>query len=148
MSLWDVDGDRSPLGSRQGFWELSGKLNYVMPVNTLGSRVEMKYLERSSPQSPSMLSYSLFSFCAKDQPGAVDEYGLRQLEANFSKAKSRSRQLKAEMSELEQTAALQKVRVRTLESSIDDILADIKNLEDIQKSLPPGCYNTKAIELP
>ncbi|NXJ28826.1 LAMC2 protein, partial [Dicrurus megarhynchus] len=83
-----------------------------------------------------------------NQPGTVDEYGLRQLEANFSKAKSRSKQLKAEMSELEQTAALQKVRVHTLESSIDDILADIKNLEDIQKSLPPGCYNTKAIELP
>uniref|UniRef100_H0Z0K4 Laminin subunit gamma 2 n=1 Tax=Taeniopygia guttata TaxID=59729 RepID=H0Z0K4_TAEGU len=83
-----------------------------------------------------------------NQPGAVDEEGLRQLEANFSKAKSRSKQLKAEMSELEQTAALQKDRVRVLESSIDDILADIKNLEDIQKSLPPGCYNTKAIELP
>ncbi|NXO66631.1 LAMC2 protein, partial [Phainopepla nitens] len=82
------------------------------------------------------------------QPGAVDEDGLRQLEANFRKAKSRSTQLKAEVSELEQTAALQKARVRMLESSIDDILADIKNLEDIQKSLPPGCYNTKAIELP
>uniref|UniRef100_A0A8C3N158 Uncharacterized protein n=1 Tax=Geospiza parvula TaxID=87175 RepID=A0A8C3N158_GEOPR len=83
-----------------------------------------------------------------NQPGAVDEDGLRQLEENFSKAQSRSQQLKVEMSELEQTAALQKARVRTLESSIDGILADIKNLEDIQKSLPPGCYNTKAIELP
>ncbi|NXY21854.1 LAMC2 protein, partial [Atrichornis clamosus] len=83
-----------------------------------------------------------------NQPGAVDEDGLKQLEVNFSKAKSRSKQLKAEVSELEQTAALQKARARTLESSIDDILADIKNLEDIQRSLPPGCYNTKAIELP
>ncbi|NXD40462.1 LAMC2 protein, partial [Copsychus sechellarum] len=83
-----------------------------------------------------------------NQPDAVDEDGLRQLEENFSKAKSRSKQLKAEMLELEQTAALQKARVRTLESSIDDILADIKNLEDIQRSFPPGCYNTKAIELP
>ncbi|XP_009575897.1 PREDICTED: laminin subunit gamma-2-like, partial [Fulmarus glacialis] len=83
-----------------------------------------------------------------NQPGAVDEDGLKQLEMNFSKAKTRSNQLKDEMSELEQTAALQKTRVRTLESSIDEILADIKNLEDIQKNLPPGCYNTKAIELP
>ncbi|XP_009953426.1 PREDICTED: laminin subunit gamma-2 [Leptosomus discolor] len=83
-----------------------------------------------------------------NQPGAVDEDGLKQLEMNFSKAKTRSNQLKDEMSELEQTAALQKARVRTLESSIDEILVDIKNLEDIQKSLPPGCYNTKAIELP
>uniref|UniRef100_A0A8C3J746 Laminin subunit gamma 2 n=1 Tax=Calidris pygmaea TaxID=425635 RepID=A0A8C3J746_9CHAR len=83
-----------------------------------------------------------------NQPGAVDEDGLKQLEMNFSKAKARSKQLKDEMLELEQTAALQKARVQTLESSIDGILADIKNLEDIQKSLPPGCYNTKAIELP
>ncbi|KAM6396451.1 laminin subunit gamma-2 isoform 1-T1 [Pluvialis apricaria] len=83
-----------------------------------------------------------------NQPGAVDEDGLKQLEMNFSKAKTRSNQLKNEMLELEQTAALQKARVRTLESSIDEILADIKNLEDIQRSLPPGCYNTKAIELP
>ncbi|NXF03389.1 LAMC2 protein, partial [Smithornis capensis] len=83
-----------------------------------------------------------------NQPGAVDEEGLKQLERNFNKAKTRSNQLKAEMSELEQTAALQKARVQTLESSIDGILADIKNLEDIQRSLPPGCYNTKAIELP
>lgn len=78
----------------------------------------------------------------------MDEEGLKQLEVNFSKAKTRSNQLKVEMLELEQTAALQKARVQTLESSIDKILADIKNLENIQKSLPPGCYNTKAIELP
>uniref|UniRef100_A0A8C8E691 Laminin subunit gamma 2 n=1 Tax=Otus sunia TaxID=257818 RepID=A0A8C8E691_9STRI len=83
-----------------------------------------------------------------NQPGAVDEDGLKQLEMNFSKAKTRSNQLKDEMLELEQTAALQKAQVRTLESSIDEILADIKNLEAIQESLPPGCYNTKAIELP
>uniref|UniRef100_A0A8C0ZIG6 Laminin subunit gamma 2 n=1 Tax=Cyanistes caeruleus TaxID=156563 RepID=A0A8C0ZIG6_CYACU len=83
-----------------------------------------------------------------NQPGAMDEDGLRQLEANFRKAKNRSKQLKVEMSELEQTTALQKDRVRMLESGIDDILSDIKNLEDIQNSLPPGCYNTKAIELP
>ncbi|XP_069718416.1 laminin subunit gamma-2 isoform X1 [Phaenicophaeus curvirostris] len=83
-----------------------------------------------------------------NQPGAMDEDGLKQLEMNFSKAKTRTNQLKDEMLELEQTAALQKARVQTLESSIDEILADIKNLEDIQRSLPPGCYNTKAIELP
>lgn len=120
----------------------------MTPVNGLRSRMEMKYLERSSAHPPSMVPSSLFSSCATDQPGAVDEDGLKQLEMNFSKAKTRSNQLKDEMLELEQTAALQKARVRTLESSIDEILADIKNLEDIQRSLPPGCYNTKAIELP
>ncbi|NXC41082.1 LAMC2 protein, partial [Penelope pileata] len=83
-----------------------------------------------------------------NQPGAVDEEGLKQLELSFSKAKARTNQLKEQMSELEQRATLQKVRVQKLDSSIDEILADIKNLEDIQRSLPPGCYNTKAIELP
>uniref|UniRef100_A0A8C2UE08 Laminin subunit gamma 2 n=1 Tax=Coturnix japonica TaxID=93934 RepID=A0A8C2UE08_COTJA len=83
-----------------------------------------------------------------NQPGAVDEEGLKQLELNFSKAKTKTNQLKEQMSELEQRAMLQKGRVQKLDSSIDEILADIRNLEDIQRSLPPGCYNTKAIELP
>ncbi|NXW62148.1 LAMC2 protein, partial [Eurystomus gularis] len=83
-----------------------------------------------------------------NQPGAVDKEGLNQLEMNFRKAKTRSNKLKDEMSELEQTAMLQKAQVQTLERSIDEILADIKNLEEIQRSLPVGCYNTKAIELP
>ncbi|NXI51249.1 LAMC2 protein, partial [Chloroceryle aenea] len=83
-----------------------------------------------------------------NQPGTVDEDGLKQLEMNFNKAKNRSNQLKEKVSELEQTAMLQKARVRTLESSINEILADIENLKDIQESLPEGCYNTKDIELP
>uniref|UniRef100_A0A8B9EXT8 Laminin subunit gamma 2 n=1 Tax=Amazona collaria TaxID=241587 RepID=A0A8B9EXT8_9PSIT len=83
-----------------------------------------------------------------NQPGAVDEDGLKQLEMNFSKAKTRSNQLKDEMLELEQTATLQKAWVQTLQSNINEILVDIENLEDIQRNLPPGCYNTKAIELP
>uniref|UniRef100_A0A8B9VNX8 Laminin subunit gamma 2 n=1 Tax=Anas zonorhyncha TaxID=75864 RepID=A0A8B9VNX8_9AVES len=83
-----------------------------------------------------------------NQPGAVDEEGLKQLELNFGKAKTKTNRLKIQMSELEQRATLQKVRVQKLDMSIDEILADIKNLEDIQRSLPPGCYNTKAIELP
>lgn len=95
-----------------------------------------------------MVLPSLFSSCAPDQPGAVDEEGLKQLELNFSKAKTKTNQLKEQMSELEQRAMLQKGRVQKLDSSIDEILADIRNLEDIQRSLPPGCYNTKAIELP
>uniref|UniRef100_A0A8B9C7D5 Laminin subunit gamma 1 n=1 Tax=Anser brachyrhynchus TaxID=132585 RepID=A0A8B9C7D5_9AVES len=83
-----------------------------------------------------------------NQPGAVDEEGLKQLELNFGKAKTKTNRLRKQMSELEQRATLQKVRVQKLDMSIDEILADIKNLEDIQRSLPPGCYNTKAIELP
>ncbi|XP_062437141.1 laminin subunit gamma-2 isoform X3 [Rhea pennata] len=83
-----------------------------------------------------------------DQPDAVDDKDLNHLELTLGKAKTKRNQLKEQMLGLEQTATLQKLRVQTLEKSIEDILADIKNLEDIQRSLPPGCYNTKAIELP
>lgn len=120
----------------------------MTPVNWLESRVKLKYLGGASPQPPPMVTYSLFPSRATDQPGAVDEEGLKQLELNFGKAKTKTNRLKIQMSELEQRATLQKVRVQKLDMSIDEILADIKNLEDIQRSLPPGCYNTKAIELP
>ncbi|NXT01000.1 LAMC2 protein, partial [Jacana jacana] len=83
-----------------------------------------------------------------NQSGAVDEDGLKQLEMNFSKAKVRSKQLKDKVSELEKTASIQKDHMQKLEGRIDEILVDIKNLEDIQRSFPPGCYNTKSIELP
>uniref|UniRef100_A0A8B9DJ99 Laminin subunit gamma 2 n=1 Tax=Anser cygnoides TaxID=8845 RepID=A0A8B9DJ99_ANSCY len=99
-------------------------------------------------EPPPVVTYSLFPSRATDQPGAVDEEGLKQLELNFGKAKTKTNRLRKQMSELEQRATLQKVRVQKLDMSIDEILADIKNLEDIQRSLPPGCYNTKAIELP
>ncbi|NXN29400.1 LAMC2 protein, partial [Nycticryphes semicollaris] len=83
-----------------------------------------------------------------NQPGAVDEESLKQLEMNFSKAKARSKQLKDKVLELEKTAWMQNNHTKKLERRIDEILADIENLEDIQRSFPPGCYNTKAIELP
>lgn len=67
---------------------------------------------------------------------------------SFSEAKGRSRQLKDAVLALEQRAALQRARGQALQSSIDQILADVRNLEEIQRSLPAGCYNTKAIELP
>uniref|UniRef100_A0A8C8RNI8 Laminin subunit gamma 2 n=1 Tax=Pelusios castaneus TaxID=367368 RepID=A0A8C8RNI8_9SAUR len=83
-----------------------------------------------------------------DQPGAMDEQGLRLLELNLSKAKTKNSQLKEQMSELEKTASLQRLRVQGLERSINEILADIRNLEEIRNNLPPGCYNTNPIEKP
>lgn len=83
-----------------------------------------------------------------DQPGSVDEEALKKLERGLSKARTENGQLKKQMAELEQTASLQKLRVQTLERSINEILADIRNLEEIRDSLPPGCYNLKPIESP
>ncbi|XP_067391238.1 laminin subunit gamma-2 isoform X2 [Emydura macquarii macquarii] len=83
-----------------------------------------------------------------DQPGPVDEQGLSLLELDLSKARTKNSQLKEWMAELEKTASLQRLRVQGLERSINEILADIRNLEEIRNNLPLGCYNTKPIEKP
>uniref|UniRef100_A0A8C3P7R2 Laminin subunit gamma 2 n=1 Tax=Chrysemys picta bellii TaxID=8478 RepID=A0A8C3P7R2_CHRPI len=83
-----------------------------------------------------------------DQPGPVDEQALRLLELNLRGARTKNSQLKEQMAELEKTASLQRLRVQTLERSINEILADIRNLEEIRNNLPPGCYNTNSIEKP
>ncbi|KAM5294466.1 laminin subunit gamma-2 [Glossophaga mutica] len=81
------------------------------------------------------------------QPGSVNEDGLILLEQKLSKAKTQiNSQLRPLMSELEERARQQRGHLRVLETSIDGILADVKNLENIRDNLPPGCYNTQALE--
>ncbi|XP_027790818.2 laminin subunit gamma-2 [Marmota flaviventris] len=82
-----------------------------------------------------------------DQPNAVDEERLMLLEEELFRAKTRiNSQLRPLMSELEERARRQKGHLHLLETSIDGILADVKNLENIRDNLPPGCYNTQALE--
>ncbi|XP_070253148.1 laminin subunit gamma-2 [Myotis yumanensis] len=82
-----------------------------------------------------------------DQPGSVDEEGLDLLEQKLSKANTQIKnQLQPLMRELEERARRQQGQLRSLEMSIDGILADVKNLENIRDNLPPGCYNTQALE--
>lgn len=82
-----------------------------------------------------------------DQPGSVDEEGLILLEQKLFRAKTQiNSQLRPLMSELEERALRQRGQLRLLETSIDGILADVKNLENIRDNLPPGCYNTQALE--
>lgn len=81
------------------------------------------------------------------QPGSVDEEGLVLLEQKLSRAKTQiNSQLRPLMSELEERARQQKGHLHMLEMNIDGILADVKNLENIRDNLPPGCYNTQALE--
>ena len=88
-----------------------------------------------------------FFFPKIDQPGSVDEEGLILLEQKLFRAKTQiNSQLRPLMSELEERALRQRGQLRSLEMSIDGILADVKNLEHIRDNLPPGCYNTQALE--
>lgn len=81
------------------------------------------------------------------QPGSVDEDGLILLEQKLFRARTQiNSQLRPLMSELEERARQQKGHLHMLETSIDGILADVKNLENIRDNLPPGCYNTQALE--
>uniref|UniRef100_A0A8D2CU09 Laminin subunit gamma-2 n=1 Tax=Sciurus vulgaris TaxID=55149 RepID=A0A8D2CU09_SCIVU len=82
-----------------------------------------------------------------DQPDAVDEERLLLLEQELSQAKTQiNSQLRPLMSELEDRARRQRGHLHLLETSIEGILADVKNLENIRDNLPPGCYNTQALE--
>lgn len=82
-----------------------------------------------------------------DQPSSVDEEGLILLERDLFQAKTQiNSRLRPLMSELEERARRQKNHLHLLETSIDGILADVKNLENIRDNLPPGCYNTQALE--
>ncbi|XP_028937151.1 laminin subunit gamma-2 [Ornithorhynchus anatinus] len=84
-----------------------------------------------------------------DQPDTVDEKELGLLEQKLSQAKFKvNMTLKPLMLDLEERARGQKKHLQLLETNIEGILADIKNLEDIRNSLPPGCYNTQALEQP
>ncbi|XP_004396930.1 PREDICTED: laminin subunit gamma-2 [Odobenus rosmarus divergens] len=81
------------------------------------------------------------------QPGSVDEEKLILLEQKLFRAKTQiNSQLRPLMSELEERARRQQGHLHVLEMSIDGILADVKNLENIRDNLPPGCYNTQALE--
>ncbi|XP_058130826.1 laminin subunit gamma-2 isoform X2 [Dasypus novemcinctus] len=82
-----------------------------------------------------------------DQPDSVDEERLILLEQKLFRAKTQiNSQLRPLMSELEERARRQRGQIHFLETSIDGILADVKNLENIRDNLPPGCYNTQDLE--
>ena len=74
-----------------------------------------------------------FLFPKTDQPGSVDEEGMMLLEQGLFQAKTQiNSRLRPLMSDLEERVRRQRNHLHLLETSIDGILADVKNLENLQ----------------
>ncbi|XP_062337108.1 laminin subunit gamma-2 isoform X1 [Osmerus eperlanus] len=83
------------------------------------------------------------------EPGSVDEERLAQLEDSIANARSQvNQQLRPRLKDLEEKEAAQRARLSSLDLDIDTILDNIRNLEDIRKTVPKGCYNSPPIERP
>lgn len=84
-----------------------------------------------------------------DQSDAVDPRRVQQMEASLAGAQRNVEQhLKPWLSRVEAHEAAQKRRLSALNTDIDNVLADIANLQDILDSVPSGCFNTLPIENP
>ncbi|XP_060686295.1 laminin subunit gamma-1 [Hemiscyllium ocellatum] len=80
----------------------------------------------------------------------VDVNRLGEIENTLKKAKGQMEDsdLERKLADLEKAEKEQANAIITYEQDIEDILKDIKNLEDIKQTLPPGCYNTQSLETP
>ncbi|XP_063074979.1 laminin subunit gamma-2 [Engraulis encrasicolus] len=77
----------------------------------------------------------------------VDQDKVKELQAAVNSATARvNQELKPRLRELEGMEARQRANLANMSADIDAILADIKNLENIHKAIPEGCFKTTAIE--
>ncbi|XP_026230068.1 laminin subunit gamma-2 [Anabas testudineus] len=82
-----------------------------------------------------------------NQPGAVDEKYLKQLEESLAGAQREVDQnLKPRFRDMEKKETAMRLRLDSINSDIDTILGDIANLEDILRTVPNGCFNNPPIE--
>ncbi|XP_067846571.1 laminin subunit gamma-1 isoform X2 [Heptranchias perlo] len=80
----------------------------------------------------------------------VDVNRLKEIEKTLNNAKDQMKDsdLERKLADLEKAEKEQANAIITYEQDIQDILKDIRNLEDIKQTLPPGCYNTQSLETP
>ncbi|KAJ8274539.1 hypothetical protein COCON_G00091640 [Conger conger] len=88
-----------------------------------------------------------------NQLGNIDKVDLSKLDQidgslNRAKEQMRNSDLDSKLNKLNQVADSQADMIKLYEEQIHQIKADIGNLNDIKKTLPPGCYNTASLERP
>lgn len=84
------------------------------------------------------------------QLDTVDLNKLNEIEGTLNKAKDEMKvsDLDRKVSDLENEAKKQEAAIMDYNRDIEEIMKDIRNLEDIKKTLPSGCFNTPSIEKP
>lgn len=84
------------------------------------------------------------------QLDTVDLNKLNEIEGTLNKAKDEMKvsELDRKVSDLENEARKQEAAIMDYDRDIEEIMKDIRNLEDIKKTLPSGCFNTPSIEKP
>uniref|UniRef100_A0A4W3JXR0 Laminin subunit gamma 1 n=1 Tax=Callorhinchus milii TaxID=7868 RepID=A0A4W3JXR0_CALMI len=80
----------------------------------------------------------------------VDVSKLKEIEETLNKAKDQMKNsdLEQKLEDLDKAAKEQENAINAYGQDIIDIIKDIENLDDIKKTLPPGCYNTQSLETP
>lgn len=92
---------------------------------------------------------SAYLYLCADQPGSFDENRLNELEKSMTDMRNTvTKQLRPKLQELEEKEARQKGLIAQMDSDIDRILKDIKNVEDIYAAIPQGCFNLLPVERP
>uniref|UniRef100_A0A3B3RYW1 Laminin, gamma 2 n=1 Tax=Paramormyrops kingsleyae TaxID=1676925 RepID=A0A3B3RYW1_9TELE len=101
------------------------------------------------------VTYTEFSGALTDlltTAGSTDITGRKsynELELSIADARKMVTQLlKPRLQKLEEMEASQMAKAMSLNADIDNILLDIKNLQDIQRTIPVGCFNAQPIESP
>ncbi|KAL0966040.1 hypothetical protein UPYG_G00289940 [Umbra pygmaea] len=85
--------------------------------------------------------------------GNIDKVDLSKLgliESSLKQAKDKmaNSELDRKLTDLNEVAKSQEEMITDYDRQINEIRADIANLQDIQKTLPIGCFNTPSLERP
>uniref|UniRef100_A0A8C5GYU8 Laminin subunit gamma-1 n=1 Tax=Gouania willdenowi TaxID=441366 RepID=A0A8C5GYU8_GOUWI len=88
-----------------------------------------------------------------DQLGNIDKVDLsklNQIDESLKRAKGKmaDSELDKKLAELNDVAQTQEEMIRDYDRQINEIRADIANLNDIKNTLPDGCFNTASLETP
>uniref|UniRef100_A0A8C5GX37 Laminin subunit gamma-1 n=1 Tax=Gouania willdenowi TaxID=441366 RepID=A0A8C5GX37_GOUWI len=80
----------------------------------------------------------------------VDLSKLNQIDESLKRAKGKmaDSELDKKLAELNDVAQTQEEMIRDYDRQINEIRADIANLNDIKNTLPDGCFNTASLETP